>query len=74
MYEKAKHYTISRPRLKRAVGVFCVIVGFVALIAPVIPGAPLVFIGLELLGFRFLFLERMQSRFAKRREFPIETT
>lgn len=62
MYERAKHYTLQRPTLKKTVGVLLLIVGFVALIAPVIPGAPLVFIGLELLGFRFLFIDKILKR------------
>ncbi len=62
MYERAKNYTLMRPRLKKALGVFLVLIGFIALIAPIIPGAPIVFIGLELLGFRFLFLDRILKR------------
>ncbi len=62
MYERVKTYTLLRPKLKKLLGVFFVLIGFVALIAPVIPGAPLVFVGLELLGFRFLFLDRLLRR------------
>lgn len=62
MYERAKNYTLMRPTLKKTLGVVFVLVGFIALIAPIIPGAPLVFIGLELLGFRFLFVDRMLGR------------
>jgi uncharacterized protein YqgC (DUF456 family) len=62
MYERAKNFTLTRPRLKKTLGVFFVLVGFIALIAPIIPGAPLVFVGLELLGFRFLFLDKILGR------------
>ncbi len=62
MYEKAKQFTLTRPLVKKSLGVFLVLVGIVALVAPVIPGAPLVFIGLELLGFRLLFLDKILRR------------
>ncbi len=51
-----------RPKLKKGVGIFFVCVGFIALIAPIIPGAPLVFIGFELLGIRFLFIDKLLGR------------
>ena len=62
MYEKAKQFTLTRPRIKKSVGVLLVIVGIVALIAPILPGAPIIFIGLELLGFRLLFLDKVLRR------------
>lgn len=68
MYEKAKNFTLERPRMKKAIGVSFVVVGFVALVAPVIPGAPLIFIGFELLGIRLLFLDRVFKRKATAEE------
>ena len=62
MYEKAKQFTLAHPRIKKSVGVFLVIVGIVALIAPILPGAPIIFIGLEILGFRLLFLDKVLRR------------
>jgi uncharacterized protein YqgC (DUF456 family) len=62
MYERVKTYTYMRPRLKKSLGVFLVLIGFIALIAPIIPGAPLVFIGLELMGIRFLFIDKLLGR------------
>ncbi len=62
MYERVKTYTYLRPRLKKGVGIFFVLVGFIALVAPIIPGAPLVFIGFELLGIRFLFIDKLLGR------------
>ncbi len=62
MYEKAKQFTLTRPRVKKSLGVFLVIVGIVGLIVPIVPGAPIVFIGLELLGFRLLFLDKVLRR------------
>jgi uncharacterized membrane protein HdeD (DUF308 family) len=55
MYEKAKQYAHTRPRLKKILGVCCVIAGVVALITPFTPGAALLlFMGYEFLGFSFL--------------------
>ncbi len=62
MYEKAKNYTLLRPRLKKTVGIFFVLLGFVGIILPVMPGAIFVFIGLEFLGLRFLFIDRLLKR------------
>ena len=36
--------------LKIILGVFCIIIGFVALVTPLTPGAWLLIVGLELLG------------------------
>lgn len=62
MYEKAKNYTLIRPRLRKTVGILLIILGFAGVILPVIPGAILLFIGLEFLGLRFLFVDRMLKR------------
>ncbi len=62
MYEKAKHFTLARPRFKKTVGWVCVIFGGFALVMPVVPGAPLIFVGFELLGLRFLFVDRLLKR------------
>ncbi len=62
MYEKAKNYTSIRPRLKKTVGVLFILLGFLGLILPVVPGAILIFIGLEFLGLRFLFVDRLLKR------------
>ncbi len=66
MYERAKTFTLSRPRFKKVLGYVFVVVGVVALVAPIIPGAPLVFVGFELLGFRMLFLDKLFKREATR--------
>jgi uncharacterized membrane protein HdeD (DUF308 family) len=63
MYEKAKIFTLTRPRLKKVIGLFFVVIGFVALITPLTPGAVLfLFIGFEFLGLKFMFLERLLKR------------
>jgi hypothetical protein len=62
MYEKAKQFTLARPRFKKTVGWVCVIVGGVAFIMPLVPGFPLLIIGLELVGLRLIFLDRILRR------------
>ena len=63
MYEKAKHYTLNQPQLRKTLGVTMVLLGFIALITPLTPGATLMLVGgLELLGLRFLFTDRLLGR------------
>jgi uncharacterized protein YqgC (DUF456 family) len=62
MYQRAKQFTLTRPKVKKTVGGIFVLVGAVALVAPIVPGFPLVFIGLELLGLRMLFLDRFRKQ------------
>lgn len=47
--------------IKRAVGIFLVIFGIIALILPLVPFAWVAFIGLELLGVRVLFWNKVRS-------------
>jgi len=66
MYDKAKQFTLTRPRLKKVVGYTFLIVGFVALVTPLTPGAALLLaIGCELVGFRLVFLDRFLKRSKK---------
>ncbi|MEK7663937.1 MAG: hypothetical protein AAB340_00600 [Patescibacteria group bacterium] len=47
---------------KRLIGVFAIIVGFTALVTPFTPGAAwLIFIGLQLLGLHFVFLDKIEK-------------
>jgi hypothetical protein len=63
MYEKAKNFTLTRPRLKKTLGGLLVFVGFIALITPLTPGAALLlFVGFELMGLRFMFVDRLLGR------------
>jgi hypothetical protein len=63
MYEKAKKLTLSNPLLRKVLGGSLVLVGTVFLITPFTPGsALLLFLGFELLGLRFMFLDRMIGR------------
>ena len=53
--------------LKKALGIFLILLGLLALITPLTPGAWLAFIGLELLGFRLAFYQKFKEWWRKKR-------
>lgn len=61
------NYTENKPRIKKSIGWFFVLFGFFALVTPLTPGGILFFIGLELLGIRFIGIEKMKGFFFKKR-------
>jgi uncharacterized membrane protein HdeD (DUF308 family) len=66
MYEKARQFTLTHPRLRKVVGVFLVLIGLFALVTPLTPGALLfLFVGFEFLGLHFLFIEKMKRRYLR---------
>lgn len=48
---------------RKTVGIVLIILGFLALITPFSPGSWLILIGLEILGFEFLFEGRLSRLF-----------
>ena len=50
---------------KKIIGIVFLIIGLTALVTPFTPGSWLIFVGLEFLGLRFLFWERIKNRFGK---------
>ena len=46
---------------KKTIGVVLIFLGLLALFTPFTPGSWLVFIGLELLGIRFIFKDKWQK-------------
>jgi hypothetical protein len=52
-------------KIKKAVGVLFILIGLLALVTPFTPGSWLVFVGLELLGLRMLFWDKIKARFQK---------
>jgi drug/metabolite transporter (DMT)-like permease len=50
------------PKARKAAGVVLIVVGVAALVTPLTPGSWLALIGLELLGVRILFAERLAAR------------
>ncbi|MEZ4194804.1 MAG: PGPGW domain-containing protein [Candidatus Paceibacterota bacterium] len=57
-----KIYTLSRPRLKKTLGWVLIVLGIIALVAPIVPGLVLIAIALELLGIRFVFIDKLLKR------------
>jgi len=48
---------------KRLIGLFAILVGLIALVTPFTPGAVwFIFIGLQLLGIHFIFLDKIEKR------------
>ena len=47
-------------------GWFLVVFGFFALVTPLTPGGVLFFVGLEVLGFRFLFTDKLKRFFMRK--------
>ncbi len=50
---------------KKIIGILLIIVGLLALVTPFTPGSWLVFIGLEFLGVRILFWDKIKAWFKK---------
>lgn len=47
---------------KKIIGIFAILIGLIALVTPFTPGASfLIFIGLQFLGFHFLFLDKLME-------------
>ncbi len=75
MRERFDTYTLTRPRLKKVAGWFLVIFGFLALVTPLTPGGVLFFVGLEILGLRIVFFDKIKRIFLRKPvlvEVPVE--
>lgn len=53
----------SNPKVRKFIGVFLVIFGFIGLVTPFTPWGFLFFVGLEMVGIRVLFIEKWKKRF-----------
>lgn len=49
------------PLNKKIIGGLCIALGIIALLTPFTPGSWLLFIGLELLGIRLLFIDKIKK-------------
>jgi hypothetical protein len=65
MIERFNNYTTARPRLRKVFGWTLVVFGFFALVTPLTPGGLLFFVGLEVLGLRFVFTDKVKRLFIK---------
>lgn len=48
---------------RRAVAIFAILYGIIALVTPVLPGSWLIFVGLEIFGLKILFWQRFKNHF-----------
>lgn len=55
----------ENPKIKKTAGIILVLIGLLALITPLTPGSWLIFVGLELLGLRFLLWGKIKERLQK---------
>jgi len=55
--------TKKRTLIWMIVGVFLILLGLVALFTPFTPGSWLVFVGLEILGIRLSFWQKIKAKF-----------
>lgn len=53
------------PIIKKSIGIFLIVFGFIGLVTPFTPWAFLFFVGLEIMGIRFIFIERLRKKFAE---------
>ena len=51
--------------VKKTIGIFLIIIGLLALVTPFTPGSWLIFVGLEFIGIRILFWDKIKSWFQK---------
>lgn len=79
MRERFNTFTLERPRLRKIAGWTFVVIGFLGIIAPIIPGAPLLFIGCEILGIRLItsdtlkrFIPGRNKNFLVKKSAPVE--
>lgn len=60
LFKIVKEYIHNRPRIKKVVGIILILVGLAAFFTPFTPGSWLAIIGLELLGVRILFFDKLK--------------
>lgn len=51
LLEKTKEYTHTKPKTKKLFGIIAIIVGFIGVLLPIVPGLWLMFLGIEILFF-----------------------
>ena len=66
MTERIKKFLHGSPKWKKVVGAILIFWGLLALVTPFTPGSWLAFIGLELLGIKLLFLEKIKAKFKEK--------
>lgn len=54
-----------KPVFKKTIGLLLIAIGLAAFFTPFTPGSWLIFVGLEFLGLRMLFWDKIKARFQK---------
>ena len=60
--DNPKSFWREHKNFRRVVGALCIICGLIAIVTPLTPGSWLIPIGLEVLGFRIVFWEKILKR------------
>jgi len=63
MKNKLSSFLEKYPKIRKALGIFLVIVGIISILTPFTPLGILFFVGLEFLGMREALLERLKNWF-----------
>ncbi len=66
MKEYMKNLFFGNQKIKKISGVVLVVIGLAILLTPFTPGSWIIFIGLELLGLRFLLWDKINKLFIKK--------
>ncbi|OHA13608.1 MAG: hypothetical protein A2909_00715 [Candidatus Tagabacteria bacterium RIFCSPLOWO2_01_FULL_39_11] len=64
-----KKLFFENTKIRKIIGIVLVFIGFAALLTPFTPGSWLIFVGLELLGLRFLLWEKIKQYLKNKRYF-----
>ena len=68
-FERAREWLRSLdPRLKLLIGILFIALGLLALVTPLTPGSWLVFVGLELIGFRLAIWHKIAAWWSGRKQ------
>lgn len=65
MKEKIKRIWAENPKVRKVTGVILVVIGLISIIIPLTPVGFLLIVGLEILGVRVLFWDKLKNRFKK---------
>jgi len=63
MWQLLKKVWTNNPKIRKICGVILVVVGAISIITPFTPFGFLIFFGLEILGVRILFIDKIKNIF-----------
>lgn len=66
MRQKFDAFTLSRPKTRKAVGWFLIVLGILGIILPIVPGWITIFVGLEVLGIQLVFPNKLKLFFPRK--------